>query len=299
MVVDGATTTRSRPGQARPRVRQAPPRRRRGLFGLISSPIGYAVTLAVILVIAAFIFKVAGGGSTNGASPAATTLPTTPLALTTPGVTATVGTPAPVVPHPLGSGAAGPLLSAHVRTQASSCTGYKTYGVPTVAKLDFSKTYTAIFTTNKGTFSAVLDARAAPVTVQSFIFLADHHYFDGVSFHRVVPGFVAQGGDPTGSGLCGPGYAFGDENLGHKYVRGSLAMANSGPGTNGSQFFVVLQDQTNGLDRQPIYNLFGQVAGGYAAIDAIAGVKLGPGSDGQKSKPLEKVYMKTVRVVVS
>jgi len=269
-------------------------------LGLISSPIGYAVTLAVVLVIAALIFRAASGNSTNGAAPAATPLP---AALVT--TVATVGTPAPVLtatpiaPHALGSGAAGPLLSAHVRTQAASCTGYKTYGVPTVDKLDFSKTYTAIFKTNKGTFSAILSARAAPVTVQSFIFLADHHYFDGVSFHRVVPSFVAQGGDPTGTGLCGPGYEFGDENLGHKYVRGSLAMANSGSNTNGSQFFVVLADQKNGLDQQPIYNLFGQVAGGYAAIDAIAAVKLGPGGDGAKSKPLSKVYMETVRVVVS
>ncbi len=191
-----------------------------------------------------------------------------------------------------------PLPTAHVARQDPSCTGYKTYSVPRVAPLDTRKTYTAVMTTNKGVITLALDARHAPITVSSFIFLADHHYFDGVSFHRVIPGFVIQGGDPTGLGLCGPGYEFGDENLGHKYVRGSLAMANSGPGTNGSQFFIVLADQTSGLDQQPNYSLFGHVSTGLKAMDAIAAVKLGPGSDGANSKPLQKVYMKTVRIVV-
>ena len=94
--------------------------------------------------------------------------------------------------------------------------------------------------TSKGTMTIALDPLAAPRTVNSFVFLARYHYFDGIVFHRVIPGFVLQGGDPTGTGTGGPGYKFADElPAPGRYELGSLAMANAGPNTNGSQFFVI------------------------------------------------------------
>ena len=191
-----------------------------------------------------------------------------------------------------GAGGSGPLAGASTVPSSSTCTGYKTYGVPNVPALDNSKTYQAVVDTNKGTFTIALDARQAPTTVQSFIFLAQHHYFDGVKFHRVIPGFMIQGGDPTGTGGCGPGYQFKDENVHGGYTRGTVAMANAGPGTNGSQFFVVLKDTA----LPPSYSVFGHVTSGMSAVDAIATVPLGTNAQGEKSVPLVKVYMKSVTI---
>ena len=106
--------------------------------------------------------------------------------------------------------------------------------------IDPAKTYTATMVTSKGTLEIVLDALGAPMTVNSFVFLARWHYYDGIVFHRIIPGFVLQGGDPTGTGAGGPGYRFNDElPKPGRYEIGSLAMANAGPHTNGSQFFVI------------------------------------------------------------
>jgi peptidylprolyl isomerase len=193
---------------------------------------------------------------------------------------------------------AAPLHGAVAVPLNAPCTGYKTWGIPKVAPLDTHKTYTAMVTTNKGVITIKLLPTVAPIAVQSFIFLAQHHYFDGVRFHRVMPGFVIQGGDPTGTGLCGPGYQFGDEKVTLPYTRGTVAMANAGPNTNGSQFFIVLGDNT-GLPRS--YTIFGQVTNGMDAVDRIARVPLGPspGNENEVSKPLVKVYMKSVRIAVS
>jgi peptidylprolyl isomerase len=193
---------------------------------------------------------------------------------------------------------AAPLHGAVAVPLHAPCTGYKTWGIPKVAPLDTGKTYTAAVTTNKGVITIKLLPKVAPIAVQSFIFLAQHRYFDGVRFHRVLPGFVIQGGDPTGTGLCGPGYRFKDEKVTLPYTRGTVAMANAGPhtNTNGSQFFIVLSDNT-GL--QPNYTIFGRVTGGMGAVDHIASVPLGPGADGNNSAPLVKVYMKSVRIRVS
>jgi len=196
-----------------------------------------------------------------------------------------------------GAGTA-PLKGATAAAQPPQCKGYKTYGVPSVTALNPHKTYRAIVTTNKGAFTVTFYPKQAPVTVESFIFLAQHRYFDGIPFHRVLPGFVIQGGDPTGTGLCGPGYQFGTENTRAGYRRGTLAMARAqDPHSNGSQFFVVLKDNT-GLS--PDYTVFGKVTNGMAAVDRIAAVPLGPNADGsEQSIPKEKVYMKTVRVTAS
>jgi cyclophilin family peptidyl-prolyl cis-trans isomerase len=198
----------------------------------------------------------------------------------------------------LGQSSSAPLPSAVAVQQQAPCTGYKTWGIPNIAPLDTGKTYTAVVTTNKGVITIKLLPKVAPIAVQSFIFLAQHHYFDGVRFHRVMPGFVIQGGDPTGTGLCGPGYQFKDEKVTLPYTRGTVAMANAGANTNtnGSQFFIVLGDNT-GLP--PNYTIFGQVTRGMGAVDRIARVPLGPSPGGEVSKPREKVYMKSVRIRVS
>jgi cyclophilin family peptidyl-prolyl cis-trans isomerase len=123
------------------------------------------------------------------------------------------------------------------------------------------KTYTATMTTDAGPITIALDPKGAPMTVNNFVFLARYHFFDGLTFHRVIPGFVDQGGDPAGNGSGGPGYKFADElPAAGAYKVGSLAMANSGPNTNGSQFFIIVGPQ--GASLPPQYSLFGQITQG-------------------------------------
>lgn len=137
--------------------------------------------------------------------------------------------------------------------------------------VDRSKTYQVSFLTDAGTFVAALDPSIAPRTVNSFVFLAQRHFFDCVIFHRVIQGFVIQGGDPTGTGTGGPGYQFADE-LPTKgppyYPLASLAMANAGPNTNGSQFFIIIGP--SGEQLPPNYSLFGQVTSGFDVLGQIA-----------------------------
>lgn len=124
----------------------------------------------------------------------------------------------------------------------------------------------AVISTAKGTIEFELYADKAPKTVSNFIYLAGKGFYNGLTFHRVVPGFVIQGGDPKGDGTGGPGYKFPDEPVVGDYLNGTVAMANSGPDSNGSQFFICLGDQ-KGLPKQ--YNLFGQVSVGLDVISKI------------------------------
>jgi cyclophilin family peptidyl-prolyl cis-trans isomerase len=134
---------------------------------------------------------------------------------------------------------------------------------------DPSKTYRATIETDKGTIVMDLDPSIAPKTVNNFVGLARDGFYDGLKFHRVEPGFVIQGGCPQGTGRGGPGYQFEDEPVQGQYRAGSVAMANAGPNTNGSQFFICLEDQP-GLPKQ--YNLFGRVVEG---MDVVRGVSVG------------------------
>ena len=127
--------------------------------------------------------------------------------------------------------------------------------------IDPTKRYTADMQTSKGQMTIALDPNAAPRTVNSFVFLARNGYYDGVIFHRIIPGFMAQGGDPTGTGTGGPGYQFADElPAAGRYEIGSIAMANAGPNTNGSQFFII--SGQDGVRLPPSYSLFGKVVAG-------------------------------------
>ncbi len=127
---------------------------------------------------------------------------------------------------------------------------------------------TATLHTNHGAIVLELYPEDAPKTVENFVTLASDGFYDGVIFHRVIPDFMIQGGDPTGTGRGGPGYQFEDEFNDHKVVRGALAMANAGPNTNGSQFFIVTADAASWLDGK--HTVFGKVTDGMDVVDTIS-----------------------------
>ncbi len=155
--------------------------------------------------------------------------------------------------------------------------------------IDTDKRYVATMVTSHGTMVFALDPLAAPKTVNSFVFLARYHYFDGIVFHRIIPGFVLQGGDPTGSGSGGPGYRFADELPSKgRYKVGSLAMANAGPDTNGSQFFVI--SGPDGVGLPPLYSLFGDAVSGHDVIERINTVGTRSGA------PNERVVIESVTI---
>jgi cyclophilin family peptidyl-prolyl cis-trans isomerase len=142
--------------------------------------------------------------------------------------------------------------------------------------IDQAKKYTATLDTSLGTMTADLFASDAPVTVNNFVFLAQQGFYNGVTFHRVINNFMIQTGDPTGTGTGGPGYRFNDEPVTRKYERGTLAMANAGPNTNGSQFFIVHKD----YPLPPNYTIFGKLTSGLDVLDKIATTPTGPGRGG-------------------
>jgi peptidyl-prolyl cis-trans isomerase B (cyclophilin B) len=146
---------------------------------------------------------------------------------------------------------------------------------------------TATMHTSQGPIELELFDEQAPKTVQNFKDLADKGFYDGLIFHRVIEDFMIQGGCPQGTGTGGPGYTFEDEFNDHKVVRGALAMANAGPNTNGSQFFIVTIDEAPWLDGK--HTVFGQVTNGMDAVDAIEGTEKGPGDKPVEDQVIEKI----------
>ncbi|HET9918972.1 MAG TPA: peptidylprolyl isomerase [Ktedonobacteraceae bacterium] len=145
----------------------------------------------------------------------------------------------------------------------------KRYSAPPAMQIDSNRKYHAVIKTNKGNINLELNPSEAPQTVNNFVTLAKDGFYDNVTFHRVVPRFVIQGGDPTGTGSGGPGYKFKDEPVRRSYKAGTLAMANAGPNTNGSQFFICLEDQPN---LPPNYTIFGDVTSG---MDVVRNIRQG------------------------
>ncbi len=145
----------------------------------------------------------------------------------------------------------------------------KRYSAPPEMQIEMNRTYHAVIKTNKGDIHLDLNPAEAPLTVNNFVVLARDGYYNGVTFHRVVPKFVIQGGDPTGTGSGGPGYNFKDEAVTRPYKAGTVAMANAGPNTNGSQFFICLEDQP-GLP--PNYTIFGDTVTG---MDVVRNIRVG------------------------
>jgi cyclophilin family peptidyl-prolyl cis-trans isomerase len=156
--------------------------------------------------------------------------------------------------------------------------------------IDPSKRYTAEMTTSLGSLTIALDAASAPKTVNNFVFLSRYHYYDGVIFHRIIKGFVAQGGDPEGTGRGGPGYRFADElPRPGRYEVGSVAMANAGPNTNGSQFFII--SGADGVRLPPNYSLFGKVVKGLDVVEQLQSVRTGAGD-----RPVDDVVIESVTI---
>ncbi len=182
-----------------------------------------------------------------------------------------------------GSGAT-PRASAAAVARGTNC--------PTSAPPEAPAGQTRVVTieTAKGTIEINVDPALGPKAAGNFIALASCGFYDGIVFHRLVPGFVIQGGDPQGNGQGGPGYEFADDPVTVAYTRGIVAMANSGPNSNGSQFFIVLADNTT---LTPNYSIFGRVTNGMDVVDAIAAM---PNGGGQENAAVDPVAMTKVTI---
>ncbi len=193
-------------------------------------------------------------------------------------------------PRPEGSPTAPPPATLTPKVVTEGGKTFNQYGAPPLMTIDPSASYTATINTNKGTINLELYAQDAPKTVNNFIFLAREGFFDGVIFHRVIPDFMIQGGDPTGGGSGGPGYRFEDEiSRGRAFdSAGILAMANAGPNTNGSQFFITVAPTPHLTGN---HTIFGKVVSGQDVVDDIS---LAPTS--AADRPIADVIINTIEV---
>lgn len=173
-------------------------------------------------------------------------------------------------------------------------TGSKSYASAPKMQIDLTKKYTATLNTTKGAVMVELNANMVPQTVNNFVFLAREKFYDGVVFHRIIKGFMIQTGDPTGTGSGGPGYKFADEKFNGSYDAGIVAMANAGPNTNGSQFFIM--HKSNDLPKN--YTIFGKVTdeASLKVIDAIANTPVTGNQFGELSSPTEKVVISSITI---
>ncbi len=172
--------------------------------------------------------------------------------------------------------------------------GIQQWSKPPEMQIDGSKKYSALVETNKGSFTIELLPSEAPLAVNNFVCLARAGFYDNTPIHRILAGFVIQGGDPTGTGRGGPGYKFNDEPISLDYEKGTVAMANAGPNTNGSQFFVVLDDLRGKLGKN--YTIFGKVTDGMDVVDTLGQVPTKAGGSGEKSTPIEPVTIEKVTI---
>lgn len=156
--------------------------------------------------------------------------------------------------------------------------------------INTKKSYTALMKTTAGDMTIELFADQTPITVNNFVTLSKKNFYKNVIFHRTIKGFMIQGGDPTGTGSGGPGYKFEDEPFDGEYTRGTLAMANAGPDTNGSQFFIMHKDTPLPKD----YTIFGRVVEGLKTVDAIAEAPTKP--EGEGSSPVKPVKILSVTI---
>ena len=223
------------------------------------------ITLVAIAIAALALAVACGGDDTSAPATEATAAPA-PAPTSAP-------TPAP----------AQTLQQTEERPQVMS----KQYNSYPDMVIDTDKKYTATMKTSKGTIVLELFADEAPRTVNSFVFLAREGFYDGVIFHRVISGFMIQGGDPTGTGMDGPGYRFDDEPVSRQYLAGTLAMANAGPNTNGSQFFIMHKD----FQLPPDYTIFGKATEGQDVVNAIATTPTN-----RSDRPLEEVYIVSIAI---
>lgn len=161
--------------------------------------------------------------------------------------------------------------------------------------IDQNKKYEATLHTSVGDITISLNTKETPITANNFLYLAQNKFYDKTIFHRAIDGFMIQGGDPRGDGTGGPGYQFADEKFSGEYTRGTVAMANAGPNTNGSQFFIMHQDYA----LQPNYVIFGQVISGLETVDKIATAKVTNSFSGELSKPVEPVTINSITITAN
>lgn len=161
--------------------------------------------------------------------------------------------------------------------------------------LDLNKTYQVTLNTNQGPIVVELDTQNTPITSNNFVYLAEKGFYNNTIFHRVIDGFMIQGGDPRGDGTGNPGYRFDDEDFVGEYTHGTVAMANSGPNTNGSQFFIMHQDYQ--LPKN--YVIFGKVIEGIEVVDAIATAPVEMSLSGEKSRPINPVVVESAVVIAN
>ena len=166
---------------------------------------------------------------------------------------------------------------------------------PPKMTIDLTKKYSAVMTTTEGVIKITLYADKTPITVNNFVSLSRDNFYNNVIFHRVLKGFMIQGGDPEGTGSGGPGYSFSDEPFDGEYTRGTIAMANAGPNTNGSQFFIMHKD----YPLQKNYVIFGKVNEGLEVVDRIAEAEVTVSSGGEASKPVKPVKILSVEIIES
>ncbi|MEW6617185.1 MAG: peptidylprolyl isomerase [Patescibacteria group bacterium] len=164
-------------------------------------------------------------------------------------------------------------------------------GIPAM-EINVEKKYTAVLHTDLGDISVLLHTKETPITANNFVYLAKKGLYNGTIFHRVIKGFMIQGGDPLGTGMGGPGYKFNDEPFQGEYTRGTVAMANAGPNTNGSQFFIMHAD----VPLPKNYVIFGSVVSGLDVVDKIANAEVVSNSGGEPSKPKTPVVVKSVDI---
>ncbi|MEK8127050.1 peptidylprolyl isomerase [Paenibacillus filicis] len=173
----------------------------------------------------------------------------------------------------------------------------KSWSSPPPMTIDAAKTYKAAVTTSQGTFTIELYPKEAPKTVNNFVFLAKEGFYNDVTFHRIIQSFMIQTGDPKGNGTGGPGYKFEDElKTTRKYEPGTVAMANSGPNTNGSQFFICTGEDSKNLNKTPNYTIFGKVTEGMDTIQKIAATPVEAGAEKVPSKPKEKIVIQSITI---
>lgn len=173
----------------------------------------------------------------------------------------------------------------------------KQYKVQPEMGLIPQKDYQAVLKTSKGDIKIDLYEKKTPITVNNFVFLAKDSFYDNTKFHRIIKGFMIQGGDPLGNGTGGPGYKFNDEPFDGEYTRGTIAMANAGPNTNGSQFFIMHKDMSLPKD----YVIFGKVTGdeSLSVVDKIAETPVKQGAFGNEaSTPTEDVTIQSIEILV-
>ncbi|MFH1899001.1 MAG: peptidylprolyl isomerase [Patescibacteria group bacterium] len=165
---------------------------------------------------------------------------------------------------------------------------------PPQTKVDITKDYKAVLHTTYGDITIQINTLDATITATNFIYLARSGFYDNTIFHRVVKDFMIQGGDPTGTGSGGPGYHFNDEPFDGEYTKGTVAMANAGPNTNGSQFFIMQKDRT---DLPKNYVIFGTVINGMETVDKIAESEVIDSGNGEMSKPVSPVSVTSIDII--